>query len=284
MDIGLILLLLVSGAAAGLFGSILGLGGGILVVPILVLAADVPMHSAVASSLLCVIATSSGAAWKNIASGVANVRLGVSLEFWTVLGAVIGGLVAGYLTGSTLMILFSIAMVGIAIVMARGGKGEDHFLVPPSVAPANLLEAKVQSTFFDPGLGQTLHYQPRRLPLAMGISSFAGLLSGLFGIGGGLIKVPALVQLCGVPIKAAAATSNFMIGVTGAASAMIYYGRGEVAPLAAAATVLGVFAGSRAGASLAGRIGSHHTRRVFAIVLIVIAVQMFLKARGWWLS
>lgn len=284
MEIGLILLLLVSGAAAGLFGSILGLGGGILVVPILVLAAGVPMHSAVATSLLCVIATSSGAAWKNIASGVANVRLGVSLEFWTVLGAVVGGLAAGFLTGPALMTLFSIAMIGIAILMFRTGAGEDHFLEPPSIGPANDLERKLQSTFFDPGLGRTLHYQPRRLPVAMGVSSFAGVLSGLFGIGGGLIKVPALVHLCGVPIKAAAATSNFMIGVTGAASALIYYGRGQVVPLAAAATVLGVFAGSRAGATLAGRIGSHHTRRVFAGVLVLIAVQMFLKARGWWLS
>ncbi len=118
----------------------------------------------------------------------------------------------------------------------------------------------------------------------MGISSFAGVLSGLLGIGGGIVIVPALVKLCGVPMKAAAATSNFMIGVTGVASALIYYGRGDFSPLVAAATALGVFAGSRAGAALAGHLDPMHTRRAFAVVMVLIAIQMILKATGWWFA
>lgn len=283
MTLGLIALLLLAGFAAGTFGAVLGLGGGILVVPILVLAAGVPMHSAVATSLLCVIATSSGAAGKNIERGFANVRLGVSLELWTVIGAVIGGTLAGILSGSALTAIFAAALLAISVPMARGnvetGIGEQE-----PEAPASAFAASMRSVYFDPGAAREIRYQPKRLSLAMGISSFAGVLSGLLGIGGGIVIVPALVKLCGVPMKAAAATSNFMIGVTGVASALIYYGRGDFSPLVAAATALGVFAGSRAGAALAGHLDPTHTRRAFAVVMVLIAIQMILKAAGWWFA
>ena len=283
MTIGLIALLLLAGFAAGTFGAVLGLGGGILVVPILVLGAGVPMHSAVATSLLCVIATSSGAAGKDIERGFANVRMGVALELFTVIGAIAGGAIAGILSGSVLTAIFAAVLIAIAIPMARShvdSELDETSTEPPSSA----LAAATRSTYVDPAAGRVVRYQPRRLPLAMGISSFAGVLSGLLGIGGGLVIVPALVKLCGVPMKAAAATSNFMIGVTGVASALIYYGRGDFSPLVAAATALGVFAGSRAGAALAGRLDPVLTRRVFAGVMVLIAVQMILKACGWWFA
>jgi uncharacterized membrane protein YfcA len=281
MTISLIALLLLAGAAAGTFGAVLGLGGGILVVPILVLAADVPMHSAVATSLLCVIATSSGAAGKNIERGFANVRLGVTLELWTVIGAIVGGTLAGALSGSVLTAIFAAALLAIAIPMARG-HSDASLDAAAAAEPPSGFAASMRSVYFDPGRDGEVRYEPKRLPLAMGISSFAGVLSGLLGIGGGLIIVPALVKLCGIPMKAAAATSNFMIGVTGVASALIYYGRGDLSPLIAAATALGVFAGSRAGAALAGHLDPTHTRRAFAVVMILIAIQMILKAAGWW--
>jgi uncharacterized membrane protein YfcA len=283
MTIALIALLVLAGLVAGAFGAILGLGGGILIVPILVLAAGVPIHSAVATSLLCVIATSSGAAGSNIERGFANVRLGVTLEFFTVVGAIVGGTLAGVLSGSVLTAIFAAALLGIAIPMARGHV--DAGIDPATAAePPSGFAASMRSVYFDPGPGREVHYEPKRLPVAMGISSFAGVLSGLLGIGGGLVIVPALVKLCGVPMKAAAATSNFMIGVTGVASALIYYGRGDFSPLIAAATAVGVFAGSRAGATLAGRLDPAHTRRAFAVVMVLMAVQMILKAMGWWFS
>lgn len=277
MSLGLIALLLVSGFAAGTFGAVLGLGGGIFVVPILVLAADVPMHSAVATSLLCVVATSSGAAWKNIIRGFANVRLGVILEIWTVAGAIVGGTLAGYLSGPTLIAIFGIALIVIAVSMARG-------TVEPVSDGNDEEEAgrRLGGSFHDPFLSQRVQYDPDQVPAAMGVSSVAGVLSGLLGIGGGILVVPTLVKLCRVPMKAAAATSNFMIGVTGVGSALIYYGRGDFSPLVASATVLGVFGGSRTGAHLAGRLDASLTGRIFSAVMLVIAIQMLLKARGWW--
>ena len=283
MSFGLIALLLASGAAAGIFGAILGLGGGIFVVPILVLAAGAPMHSAIATSLLCVIATSSGAASRNIANGLANVRLGLSLELWTVMGAIVGGTVAGVLRGPTLMVIFAVAMLLVSALMLKKPDESDVF-VDDEGAGERLFEQRLEGSYFDPSLGRTLNYQPSRIPLSMGVSSLAGVLSGLLGIGGGILKVPALVHLSGVPMKAAAATSNFMIGVTGAASALIYYGRGDFSALIAAPTILGVYAGSRIGATLAGRIPAAHTRRLFALVLVLIAIQMLLKATGRWIS
>ncbi|HVR42668.1 MAG TPA: sulfite exporter TauE/SafE family protein [Thermoanaerobaculia bacterium] len=281
MTIGLLALLLLSGFAAGLFGSVLGLGGGIFIVPILVLAVGVPMHSAVATSLLCVIATSSGAAWKNIHRGFANVRLGVSLELWTVLGAIAGGSLAGRLSGSTLIAIFAAAMVVISILMAHG-----EVEIPTEVAPDDSEDDepvdRFAGRFWDPSSHDTIVYQPVRIRLAMAISSLAGTLSGLLGIGGGILQVPTLVKLCGVPMKAAAATSNFMIGVTGVASALIYYTRGDFAPVVAAGAVLGVFGGSRAGALVAGHLRPALTRRLFAAVMLLVAAQMLLKAKGWW--
>lgn len=281
MTLGLLALLLLSGFAAGLFGSVLGLGGGIFVVPILVLAAGVPMHSAVATSLLCVVATSSAAASENIARGFANVRIGVRLEMWTVAGAVLGGSIAGRLAGSALIALFGFALFAIAALMWRGDGGPDDPIVPDPT-PGDLPPDRLEGSFVDPASGAEFRYWPRRLGLVMGISSVAGVLSGLLGIGGGLLKVPALVRLSGFPMKAAAATSNFMIGVTGVGSALIYYSRGDVLPLVTAATVLGVFGGSRTGSAIAGRLDPVHTRRIFAAVLVLIAAQMMLKAVGWW--
>lgn len=283
MTITLIVLLLLAGLGAGAFGAILGLGGGILIVPILVLAAGVPIHGAVATSLLCVIATSSGAAGKNIERGFANVRLGVALELFTVIGAILGGTIAGVLSGSVLTATFAIALIAIAVPMARGHI--DAGIDPAAASDAaSGFAGSMRSVYFDPAHQREIHYAPKRLPLAMGISSFAGVLSGLLGIGGGLVIVPALVKLCAVPMKAAAATSNFMIGVTGVASALIYYGRGDFSPLIAAATAVGVFAGSRAGAALAGHLDPTHTRRAFAGVMVLMAIQMILKAMGWWFS
>ncbi|HEU5162456.1 MAG TPA: sulfite exporter TauE/SafE family protein, partial [Thermoanaerobaculia bacterium] len=208
-------------------------------------------------------------------------RPGVALELFTVIGAIAGGAIAGVLSGSALTAMFAAVLIAIAIPMARGHVDSELDESAPA-APVSPLEASMRSVYVDPAAAREVRYQPRRLPLAMGISSFAGVLSGLLGIGGGLVIVPALVKLCGVPMKAAAATSNFMIGVTGVASALIYYGRGDFSPLVAAATALGVFAGSRAGAALAGRLDPAHTRRVFAGVMVLMAIQMILKAGGWW--
>lgn len=280
MPINEMLLLIVGGVGAGLIGSLFGLGGGILIIPMLSLLLDVPMHNAVATSLMCVIATSSAAASKNVARGIANVKLGMTLELWTVAGAMVGGLIAGFLPGKALMLLFASAISLMAIPMARGLEGE---AIDPETegheAPAGeTFISRLRGEFHDPARGTDVSYQVGRLPLAMGVSSIAGVLSGLLGVGGGIIKVPVLTTYCDVPIKAAAATSNFMIGVTAVASAIVYFGRDEVIPMLTGASVIGVFAGSRIGAIVGPKIQANRLRQAFAIVMVVIAMQMFWRA------
>jgi uncharacterized protein len=269
-----LLMLLVGGSAAGLIGSLFGLGGGILLVPLLVLVLHIPIHNAIAASLIGVIATSSATASRNVRRGFANLRLGSTLEIATVAGAIAGGAVAGYLPARALMVLFAIAMMAFAIPMARSREVAG---IAAEESPDGRFVARLSGSYFDPAAGREIHYGVRRFPLAMGVSGLAGMLSGLLGVGGGIIKVPVLTLYCGVPVKAAAATSNFMIGVTAMASAFVYYGRGDILPLVSAAAVPGIVAGSRAGAALAGRINAQALRKWFAALMIIVGLQMLWK-------
>lgn len=272
MTLTQVLVIFVLGALAGLIGALFGLGGGILIVPVLAIGFAVPMHTAIATSLLCVIATSSAAASRNIRLGVANVRLGVLLEPWTVTGAILGGLIAHMLPGVTLMKIFGACIIAMAIPMARGLK-ERKVEEAPTPSP-------LDGGYFDGAIDSEVRYSVERLPAAMGVSSMAGVVSGLLGVGGGIIQVPALTLLCRIPMKAAAATSNFMMGVTAVASAVIYYGRGYVSAPLAAACVVGVFVGSRAGVRLSDRIHGEAIRKAFAVVMVVIGIRFLVKAYG----
>ena len=267
-----ILLLVLSGAAAGGLGAVLGIGGGVILVPLLVLGFGVPMHLAVATSLLSVIATSSAVATTNVELGTANMRLGMTLELATAAGAIAGGLVAGALSAGVLQGLFAVLLAPTAVLMWRGrSAGSATSDDVPDIGGLG-------GRYLDPADGREVAYRVRNLGGGMGVSFAAGGVSGLLGIGGGVFKVPALHLLCGVPMKAAAATSNFMIGVTAAASAFLYYGRGQVEPALTAAVVLGVLVGSRAGLALNARVSGPFVRRLFAVLLAVVAVQMLLRA------
>ncbi len=261
------------GSAAGFIGALFGLGGGILVVPALAVGLGIPMHTAIATSLICGIATSSASASRYIRLGIANIKLGVLLEPWTVLGAISGGLLAGMLPGLTLMKVFGVCIIAMSYPMSRGlrEKGEKDEAVDDSI---------LSGEYDDAASGGVIRYRVKRLPLAMGVSSVSGVLSGLLGVGGGIFQVPALTLLCGLPMKAAAATSSFMIGVTAVASAVIYYGRGYVSPSLAAACVIGVFLGSRLGVVVSGRVHGDLIRKAFAVVMVVIGVRLLAKAYG----
>ena len=265
--------LFLSGAAAGTFGALFGLGGGILIVPLLVVALDVPIHNAIATSLVAVIATSSAASARNLAAGFTNVRLGVTLEMATVAGAIAGSFAAGILRPEMLMVLFAAFLGALSIPMFRARPR----VVEVAEEPDSGFVARLHGSYFDPHEGETVRYSVRRFPLAAAVSSMAGVISGLLGLGGGILQVPVLALSCGVPMKAATATSNFMIGVTALASVLVFVGRGQLLPLVTAATALGVIAGSQAGARLAARIGSRSLQRWFAIVLVIVAAQMAWK-------
>lgn len=279
------LVLLVTGALTGILGAILGIGGGVLLIPVLVIGLDLPMHEAVATSIISVIATSTAVASTNVERGTANMRLGMTLEIATALGAIAGGLTAGILHPRTLEGLFSIVLVPTAILMWRGqSEGQAVDDEPSNSADRTSLAEPtgdfglLGGSYLDPAARRTVNYRVERLPLGLIISFVAGNLSGLLGIGGGVFKVPALHLLCGVPVKGAAATSNFMIGVTAVASAFLYYGRGDLRPGLTAAVVLGVLAGSAAGSVLNQYLGGRAVKRLFAVLLTAVALQMMYRA------
>jgi uncharacterized membrane protein YfcA len=276
-----VLLLLVAGSLTGVLGAILGIGGGVLLIPILVIGLDLPMRQAVATSIVSVIATSTAVASTNVERGTANMRLGMTLEIATALGAIAGGLTAGVLPPRALEGLFSVVLLPTALFMWRGRTENSSVSGPPPTVdrqePSSDL-GRLGATYRDVAGGGEIRYRVERLPLGFLVSFVAGNLSGLLGIGGGVFKVPALHLLCRVPVKAAAATSNFMIGVTAVASAFLYYGRDELLPGITAAVVLGVLIGSALGSVVNQYLGGKAVKRLFAVLLVAVAAQMVYRA------
>ena len=269
------LLLLVAGAGAGLFGSLLGLGGGILIVPLLTLAFGLPLLTAVGISLICVIVTSSAAAGVYLERRVANLRLGMTLELFTACGAMVGGLVAFLLPERLLEGLFTLLLVYVAITMARRRDAPRSGQVAEAVTEVADPEPARQA-FLDQLSGPG--YRVRRLGFGVIGSVFAGVASALLGIGGGLIKVPVMHVIMGVPLRVATATSNLMIGITASASAIIYLLRGGIDPYAAAPTAIGVFLGASVGSRIASRIDLRVLRGLFIAILLYTAWQMLQRA------
>ncbi|HAL55915.1 MAG TPA: hypothetical protein DCP63_05430 [Bacteroidetes bacterium] len=268
MSISSLVLLFVGGTVTGTIGAMLGLGGGVFLVPFLVLAFDLPMHQAIATSIIAVIATSSAGASINIERQTVNIRLGMVLEIATVTGAILGGVTANLLDGEILRKIFAglLLIVSIAMIWRLKMRNGDVILHTDGSLPG---------TFRDEASDQTVAYTVKRLPPVMLISLLAGNISGLLGVGGGIFKVPAMTMIAGMPIKAATATSNFMIGVTAAASAFIYFSHGHVNPLIASPTILGVLGGSLLGVTISQRIKGTALTWIFAVLLLAISLQMY---------
>jgi uncharacterized protein len=271
------LLLLAGGVGAGLFGSLLGLGGGILIVPLLTLGFGLPLIHAVGVSLICVIVTSGAAASVYLERRVANLRLGMTLELFTACGALIGGLIAFLLPERTIELLFTALLVYTAVTMARRRDGPAAIAEPVAAESADESgDAFVGPTFVDQLSGPG--YRVHRLGFGLVGSVIAGVASALLGIGGGLVKVPVMHVVMGVPLRVATATSNLMIGITGSASAIIYVLRGGIDPYATAPTAIGVFIGASIGSRIAARIHLRLLRGLFVAILLYTASQMLLRA------
>ena len=262
------LLLALSGVLAGAFGALLGLGGGILIVPILTLGFGLPLTTAVGTSLVCVIATSTGAAAFNVRAGRADVRLAISLGAGTVVGAIAGGVIAGFLPERVLAGLFAALLLYTAYSMGRG--------LRRSAAGAADLEENPAS----PNGPGAPAYRRHRLPLAITGSVLAGNVSGLLGVGGGIVTVPLIHLVMGAPVRIAITTSNVMIGITAAAGAYAYLFRGDVDPRIAAPVVLGVVVGAAIGAVVSRRLRIAWLAGLFVVVVLHVAVQMGLRAFG----
>lgn len=272
MSLETIFFLMTGGVVAGTFGALLGLGGGVFLVPFLVLVLGIPMHQAVATSIIAVIATSSAGAAMNLERRMVNIRLGMLLETTTVLGAIAGGLTASILDAAVLAKIFAVLLVGIAGLMAFGGK---LARLPVFVSGESL--QRLAGEYHDDATNSAVRYDVKNIGGTMGISFLAGNVSGLLGLGGGIFKVPAMHLLSGIPMKAATATSNFMIGVTAAAGAFIYFAEGHLDPRTAAPAALGVLAGSFVGIRLSRNLQGDVLKWTFVIVLLFSSIQLFLR-------
>ncbi len=290
------LLMLAGGAAAGAFGSLLGLGGGVLIVPLLTIGFGLDLREAVGVSLVCVIVTSSAAAGVYLERHVANLRLGMTLELFTAIGALIGGSIAFLLDERLLSLLFAALLAYVAFTMAR----QRAAAIVASEDPAPILDVADGPVADGPvtsaGLADASSAGRRRDDFLTGLSgdgyrihalgrgvagsTGAGVVSALLGIGGGIIKVPLMHLAMGVPLRVATATSNVMIGITAAASAVIYLLRGEIDPYVAGPTAIGVFVGATLGSRLAPRIDLRWLRIAFVVVLAWTAVQMLIRGLG----
>jgi uncharacterized membrane protein YfcA len=262
---------------AGLIGALAGVGGGILIIPALTLIFGVDIHLAIGASIVSVIATSSGAAAAYVRDRLTNIRIGMFLELATTSGAVVGALLASVVAPSLLYIFLGVVLVfSAALQLTRLGE-QSAARQPPSALASHLVLA---DSYPDAVLETEVAYSPRRIPLGFGLMALAGVVSGLLGIGSGALKVVAMDGAMGLPIKVSSATSNFMIGVTAAASAGIYLGRGDVDVRIAAPVALGVLAGAFVGARLLGRLSNRNVRLIFVPVLAGIGIEAILRGLG----
>lgn len=265
-------LIIVAGGVAGCFGALLGLGGGVFLIPFLNIGLGLPMTVSSGISLMTVMATSSIVAAGSANRTVINLRLGIMLQIPAVAGGLIGAEIVGGLSQRTLATIFAGVTGFIAVVMLTR-LDRRNVILDTSVVPGPL-----GGSYFDDESGRRIVYRLKRLPTALSISFSGGVLSGLLGIGGGILQVPALNAWCGVPMRAAAATTAAMIGVTALGAAPIYYARDRiVAPLAAAA-VLGVLAGSRAGMWMSPRARARSLKLLMALVLAGVSITYFYRA------
>ena len=256
------------GMIVGVFGAMMGVGGGILLIPILTGIFDIPIKTSVAASIICVVATSCGASVSYLQKELTHIRLAMTLETATVAGALAGGITAVWMDARWLTIIFGCVLI-YAFYSMQKFKGSDG-----DSRPTGLLDAE----YIDPVTKETVAYGVRNLWAGLGLSFIAGNISGLLGVGGGIVKTPVMNLMMGVPLRAAIATSNFMIGITAATGALVYFAHGLIDPALAAPITLGVLAGSRMGARLGSRIKSRRLKQMFQALLLVFAVQMFIQA------
>ncbi|WP_413581733.1 sulfite exporter TauE/SafE family protein [Bdellovibrio sp. HCB288] len=264
------ILLLVTAIGAGFLGALLGLGGGIIIVPVLTLVYHIDIRYAIAASLISIVATSSGAAASYLKDSLTNLRLAVFLEIGTVSGAIVGFLISSYIKAQFLFLLFGTFLLFSAVMMLR--KRHEHYSAKNHPWADSL---KLDGGFPEGNEWRT--YKVEMVPLGLFAMFGAGVLSALLGIGSGIFKVLAMDGAMKLPIKVSSATSNFMIGVTAAASAGAFLLKGDVRPEIAAPVAVGIIIGSMAGAKAMVRMPAAIIRKIFVVVLSIVSVQMIMN-------
>jgi len=263
-----IIILFLGAISAGLLGSLTGLGGGVIIIPLLTLGFGVPMHYAIGASLISVIGTSSGAAVAFVKEGFTNMRIGMFLEIATTAGAIVGALVSGMLNPNTIGIIFASILLLTVILNLKGKPDHQEPVVKGSLEE----KLKLYGTFPDKGVLKS--YSARNTVPGFFMMMFAGAMSGLLGIGSGALKVLAMDNMMRLPFKVSTTTSNFMIGVTAVASSLIYFQRGEIIPVIVAPVLVGVVVGSFIGSKTLMVSKTKKLKTFFAIVITILSVYM----------
>jgi uncharacterized protein len=256
---------------AGLLGSLTGMGGGVVIVPMLTLVFGIDVRYAVGASLVSVIATSSGAAASYVKEGFSNIRIGMFLEMATTLGALFGALIATVVSGASVGVLFGLVLLQSAYLSTRP--------MPDKIdRTADPLALRLRMDGSYPGLAGPIAYHVQAIPTGFSLMFVAGALSGLLGIGSGAIKVLAMDRAMHIPYKVSTTTSNFMIGVTAAASAGVYLSRGYIDPVVSMPVFLGVLTGSVVGARILMKSRTRGLRLTFAVVIFVLGIEMIFNS------
>jgi uncharacterized protein len=261
-----------SSLLAGLLGALTGLGGGVVIVPVLTLLFHVDIHYAIGASLVSVIATSSGAAAAYVREGYSNIRIGMFLEIATTLGAIFGAYLTTRVPTEAIGIIFGLVLLYSAVASYKGKHTNEGSMKTSKLAGMLRLNGSY------PHDGKEQRYVAQRVPAGFGLMYSAGTLSGLLGIGSGAVKVLAMDQAMGLPFKVSTTTSNFMIGVTAAASAGIYLSRGYILPGLAMPVMLGVLAGSLIGAKILVHSNVKTLRIVFSLVIVAMGIEMIVNS------
>jgi uncharacterized membrane protein YfcA len=262
------LLVCLGSLLAGFLGALTGLGGGVIIVPLLSLVFKIDIHYAIGASLVSVIATSSGAASAYVREGFTNMRIGMVLEVATVVGALIGAMLAGILSSSVIAVIFGLVLIHSAIMSRK-----QHLEDPENVQPDHWAKRlRLGGTY--PSEGTMKTYEVTAIPGGFGLMTLAGVLSGLLGIGSGAMKVIAMDHVMKMPFKVATTTSNFMIGVTAAASAAVYLHRGYIDPGLSMPVMLGVLIGSLSGAKVLAHAHPRYLRQIFSWIVLLLGLEM----------
>lgn len=264
------LIMFLGAFAAGFIGSLSGLGGGIIIIPLLSVFLGVDMHYAIGTALVAVIATSSGSASAYVKEGITNMRLGMFLEIATTAGAVIGALISTNAPTSVLAVIFGATLVFSSVNSLR--KKEDHLVTPDKSSPLTH-KLKLTSTYPTPS-GETVKYGMTNVIGGFSMMGIAGMMSGLLGIGSGAFKVIAMDSIMKVPFKVSTTTSNFMMGVTAIASSVIYIQKGYIEPSICMPVIIGVLIGSMVGAKVLLKANTKKLKVFFAFLILVLAVNM----------
>ena len=265
------LIVLVGAFTAGLLGSLTGLGGGVIIIPLLTLGLGVDIHYAIGASIISVIATSSGSAAAYVKEGITNVRIGMFLEIATTTSAIVGVVIATYIKADYIIVIFGLILLFSAVMMLR--KKVDHSNNEQTSVLANYF--KLNGSY--PTEGGVKQYAVHRVLGGFAMMFVAGTLSGLLGIGSGALKVIGMDNIMRIPFKVSTTTSNFMIGVTAAASALVYLHKGQIDPMIAMPVTIGVIAGATLGAKILIKTKTDKLKMVFAIVVTFLALQMIYK-------